>query len=174
MEEWRALSETGDKYLVSNFGRVYSNITNKIRKTKINNSGYEMITLAVDGKEITRLIHRLVAMEFCEGYKEGMVVNHKDSNKLNNHSDNLEWMSQLDNIHEMRDRGALNIVEAHKAAREARKRVTVQMDMEGNEIATFPSATEASKHTGINCNYISRCATGERRSTGGFTWKYIS
>lgn len=91
-------------YSISADGRVYSHISDKIRKTKVNNSGYEMISLYKEGKERTLLVHRLVAKKFCEGFKDGLVVNHKDSNKLNNNSSNLEWISQKENIRDNMDR----------------------------------------------------------------------
>ena len=40
----------------------------------------------------------LVAFYFCDGYKEGFVVNHKDENPANNCADNLEWCTQKYNM----------------------------------------------------------------------------
>lgn len=39
-------------------------------------------------------IHRLVAEYFCEGYTEDKEVHHKDKNKRNNNSNNLECLTE--------------------------------------------------------------------------------
>ena len=39
-------------------------------------------------------------------------------------------------------------------------------------IATFKSASEASRRTGISKTCITRCCRGERKSSGGYIWKY--
>lgn len=45
------------------------------------------------------MVHRLVARHFCDGYFPDAVVNHKDGNNRNNMSENLEWVTQKENIH---------------------------------------------------------------------------
>ena len=39
-------------------------------------------------------------------------------------------------------------------------------------IATFESASEASRRTGISKTCITRCCRGERENSGGFIWNY--
>ena len=56
------------------------------------------VSLWKDGVEKTWLVSRLVALAFCEGYSEGMTVNHIDGNPMNNKASNLEWCSIGDNI----------------------------------------------------------------------------
>lgn len=44
-------------------------------------------------------VHRIVARIFLpDGYKENLVVNHKDGNKKNNHYLNLEWCTSSENL----------------------------------------------------------------------------
>lgn len=43
-------------------------------------------------------VHKYVAKAWVDGYFEGAEVNHKDFNRMNNNSDNLEWVTHFDNI----------------------------------------------------------------------------
>lgn len=54
-----------------------------------------------------------------------------------------------------------------------RKKQVVQYNLEGEELARFVSASEASRKTGISKTCITRCCRGERVQTGGFLWEYI-
>ena len=77
-------------YKISTFGRVKSLYTNKILKP-INKKGYMFVTLAEDGKQYNRAIHRLVAKAFIANPNRYPMINHKDENKANNIITNLEW-----------------------------------------------------------------------------------
>lgn len=170
---WKYITGYEGMYSISTDGRVYSHTSDKIRKTKVNNSGYELISLYKDGKERTLLVHRLVAKEFCEGFEVGLVVNHKDSNKLNNNSSNLEWISQKENIRDNMDRGVFSIKEAHAAARLKRKKKVRQSKLCGEFVKEFDSVREAAAELGVGENHISRCARGVAKSAYGFKWEYV-
>lgn len=84
-------------YDVSNYGRVKRKLKNRYRliSGSLHSDGYVFVN--IHGKQIP--LHRLVAMYFHhDEYKEGLVVNHIDGNKQNNFSDNLEWVTQSENI----------------------------------------------------------------------------
>ena len=86
-------------YNVSNKGRVYSLISNKILKTWFDGRGrYQRIRLYKDGERKNYDIHKLVALTFVEGYKEGLEVNHIDEDKTNNNPNNLEWCTHSENM----------------------------------------------------------------------------
>lgn len=48
----------------------------------------------------------------------------------------------------------------------------LQFSKEGEFIAEYPSLVEAERHTGCNNCGICKCCRGERKSAGGFIWKY--
>jgi hypothetical protein len=62
--------------------------------------GYFFVRLRTpDKKYKTQFVSRLVAAAFIAPIKPGLVVNHKDGDRTNNHVDNLEWCTQKENIH---------------------------------------------------------------------------
>lgn len=73
-----------------------------IKKQHISSNGYKMVS--IDRKIGNVTVHSLVARAFVDGYSEGLCVNHKDGNKLNNNSLNLEWVTYSENaIHAVRN-----------------------------------------------------------------------
>lgn len=96
MEVWKGIEGYEGYYQVSNFGNVKNVKTNKMLIGDINNIGYRRVIL-YSPKKKRFFIHRLVALNFCDGYSNDLVVNHKDGNKLNNHYKNLEWVTRSEN-----------------------------------------------------------------------------
>lgn len=94
-EIWKpvTIKEYNDCYEVSNFGRVRSTRRGIILKPSITNRGYLRVVLCKCMKTKSMLVHRLVALAFVENDnpKFKKLVNHKDEDKKNNRSDNLEW-----------------------------------------------------------------------------------
>jgi hypothetical protein len=61
---------------------------------------YKNYSLRKDGKSFCLGAHRIVAMAYIGEIEKGMVVNHKDSNGLNNHVSNLEIVTaKVNSIH---------------------------------------------------------------------------
>lgn len=54
-----------------------------------------------------------------------------------------------------------------------RRRAVTQMDMDGNIIQTYPSATNAAEELGLQQALISKCCNGQRKSTGGYRWAFL-
>jgi hypothetical protein len=94
MEEWKQTEFIS--YDVSNLGRVRSMFGGNERILKPQSNGRGYFHVEIRGK--TQVIHRLVALAFCEGKtEEKFMVNHKDRNKTNNKAENLEWCSNSEN-----------------------------------------------------------------------------
>ena len=90
----------GDRFLISDEGEIYSLISKKKLKQTLNKStGYIGVVVSLGGRNKKILIktHIAVASTFVEGYKDGLVVNHKDGNKKNNNASNLEWVTHKQN-----------------------------------------------------------------------------
>lgn len=99
-ERWQQLVDF-PSYWISDHGRVYTMLQNKIRLLYENEDGYLTVGLyrKVNGKveRKTALVHRLVAEYFVPNPYNDPEVNHLDGNKANPKFDNLEWCTPLQN-----------------------------------------------------------------------------
>ena len=108
-EEWKWIKGYKGLYEVSNTGKVKSHHKNpKILKVSVTVYGYGVVQLSKNGKYKSVIVHTLVAKYFCDGYKQGLVVNHVDGDKLNNFYRNLEWVTHKENIRHSRRMGLNN------------------------------------------------------------------
>ena len=101
-ENWETLNVGGNRYDISSLGRVKSfakQTEGKILKSSVNSSGYECVSISVNGKMVSRTVHSLVAQAFLGHAPNGWnsVVDHIDGNRLNNKSENLQIISQREN-----------------------------------------------------------------------------
>ena len=96
-EEWRRCQYPFVRYEVSNLGRIRHALTKELLHPAINGKGYLRFTAKLKGKNVATSVHTQVALAFVDGWREGLQVNHKDGNKLNNCAWNLEWISASEN-----------------------------------------------------------------------------
>ena len=114
-ECWKPVNGYEGIYEVSNHGRVRSvdrTVTRsdgqvhrrkgKLPRTPLNQRGYQVVNLCIQGKCQIRTVHSLVAETFIGTRPEGMEVCHNDGSKTNNHVDNLRYgtssENKLDNV----------------------------------------------------------------------------
>ena len=98
-EEWKWIEGYEGIYKISNCGRVanFKGLREQFLVGRENDKYYYCL-LSKEGQKKQYRTHTLVAKAFCDGYKEGLVVNHKDLNKTNNRAENLEWITQKENV----------------------------------------------------------------------------
>lgn len=104
-ERFRFVKEYNNAYKVSSYGYVLSCLNNKYGKSNewrlkigtIGTPGYLFINLNHNNKKQAVRIHTLVGIYFIPNPNNYTQLNHKDRNKLNNHADNLEWVSGREN-----------------------------------------------------------------------------
>ena len=99
MEEWRDIPGYESFYQVSNLGNVRSIRFNKVRNMKSWDShGYRAVELCINNNRYIVGVHQLVALAFIPNPENKPEVNHKDRNRSNNNVENLEWVTQSENI----------------------------------------------------------------------------
>jgi len=85
-------------YTITEYGEVYSLLTNKLLYIGKDKDGYLECTFQKEnGKRCVEKVHRIVAQTFLGNPPPSMIdptVNHKDENIYNNHYTNLEYLER--------------------------------------------------------------------------------
>ena len=157
---WKPIKNFEDLYLVNEKGDVYSIATDRILKHAVKRDGYHQVTLARNGKLTYCSVHRIVAHAFIQKVEGKNCINHKDGNKDNNCSDNLEWCTYQENV-----RHSIDVLGNHKIP-------VNQYTKDGTFIRTWDSILDAAKGTGAKAQHIWRNAQGIRKSTHGYVFQY--
>lgn len=167
MEEiWKPIEELFGLYEVSNTGLIRKIKTSKLMKPKLNFKGYQRIVFIIKGKRFTKRVHRLVAMAFIPNPNNLPQVNHKDGNKLNNCVNNLEWVTNEQNMKHALEHGL------HKGVIKP-----IALIKNGIEIARYKNIKEASIFNNVSKNSIyyqvsSKCKH-KYKKTKENVWIYV-
>lgn len=159
---WKWIEGYEGKYKISDRGEVFSMAINSIMKQQ-ENYGYKLVNLAKNGKYKNCRVHRLVAIAFVENIDNKPQVNHIDEDKTNNHVDNLEWVTPLENAnYGNRNKNISN----HSGTKIIAKK-------EDKEIL-FNSLTEAEQSgIGVTIRGISAVLHGHQRTHRGYKFKIV-
>lgn len=181
-EIWRKV-HLSPHYEVSNLGRFRS-IDHTVEREgykssfkgqevnpfKVKGTGYLQVKIA--SKKYSA--HRLVAIAFCEGNSEGFVVNHKNGKRDDNRAENLEWVSQSENVkhgysHNRRTPTSLGKFSGeHPTSKDV-----ISTDMITGEERHYEAAMDAVRE-GFDSSAISRCCHGEAKYHKGKYWRFAS
>lgn len=99
-EQWRPYRSGSVEYEISNYGRV----RRYLRPFLVKGFKYPQVYMSGDKR---LYVHVLVARCFIGDRPPGLVVNHKDGNSMNNWHENLEYITQRDNILHARSHGLI-------------------------------------------------------------------
>jgi hypothetical protein len=166
MEIWKDISGYEGYYQISSYGRVKNVDTNQILVGDTNNIGYRRVWLYAPMKK-RFFVHRLVALHFCVGYHEGLVVNHKYGNKLNNHADNLEWVTRSENdLHAYRH----NLREPHPC--QFKHRICAYDLRTGELVKIYNNTNECCEDLNVARTNIYNCCNGKQYSCRGYILRY--
>lgn len=149
-----------DKYKISNFGRLksFNNGKEKILKNSIVNS-YCQVTLSKNGKTKSCCVHKLVYSTFNNDYDlDGYVIDHIDNNPLNNNIDNLQKITNKENI--------------EKELKKGQTYSTVLAYKDGEFIGEYYSCAEAGRQLKCDPSSISKACRGKYKTVHDYIFKY--
>jgi hypothetical protein len=151
-------------YMVSKCGDIYSKKMRRLCCTTILPNGYHKLKLLKDnGVYKDYYVHVLVAMTYLSHTPgTGFVVNHKDGIKGNNKLDNLEVITQKENM-----------IHSVKMNSECIFRRGVYYINETGQEIRFKSAKEACLATGIDNSSILKSCKANRKA-GNLKWYFTS
>lgn len=96
-EQWRSIPGY-EPYQASDLGRVRGIRGGRVLSPVTTKYGYHQVSLCVDGKKLSRLVHRLVAYAFLGAQPSSdHDVLHYDGDKTNNALSNLRWGTSKEN-----------------------------------------------------------------------------
>ena len=167
MEMWREIPGTNGEYMVSNTGKVRTTKTGRILAPAIDARGYERVCLFKKDRDRRYKVHRLVAITFLPNPNGKKQVNHKDGNKRNNCVDNLEWVTNEENMHHSRANG---LHEGHQRFCDSKKKRIIATNLESGEEIAFDSILSAKK--AIGTSHIQEVLKGLRYEAKGYTFRY--
>ena len=110
-EIWKDVPEYNGILRASNYGNIQIRIDNEFRTLQPfrNADNYLQVILPCSFENLPKYpyVARIVAATFCKNDDpvKKKIVDHIDNNHLNNRADNLEWVSQAENIKRARNLG---------------------------------------------------------------------
>lgn len=177
-ELWVRIKGFEQRYMISNIGRVlsigriitakdgfqriYPNRYLKLQPNKGNGYCYARL-YKDDGKTYEHIsVHRLVALHFMDNPHDLPVVNHIDTNRSNNHIENLEWVTVAEN---------LTHHGCHLRGGEKRKKKVFQYKDNGEFVRAW-SCVQATEEHGYNMHMVRKVCLDYRRTYKGYYWSY--
>lgn len=160
---WKNIKGYEKKYQVNEQGdiRFLGDKFHKKNLLKFQKTGnYYSVQLGKNGRRM--YVHRIVAETFCK--VPNLQVNHKDGNKNNNNSSNLEWVTSKENInHALRNKLRIPVKGEKHWASILKEKDVIEIKKLRKEGFTFKQLSNIYK-VSIGCiNGI----------TNGYTWKSL-
>ena len=167
VEIWKSHPDI-DKLEVSTLGRVRTldrvvsgkNRTylkkGHILKQRNAGNGYMLVHITINGKQVTKLVHRLVAQAFISNPDSLPEINHKDCDKTNNDVSNLEWCTRKYNVAYREKYGA------------SQRQPVFAVNLSTLKVSRFRSQNEAGRELGVSQGNINMVIKGKRKYANGF------
>lgn len=148
-------------YTINKDGKIFNKKGNEMCQWS-DNQGYKQVALHKDGKRHCKRVHRLLWESFNGDIKDGMVINHKDSNKSNNTLDNLEVVTNKENVDHF-----------FKYNSKRKYNVDVFSKSSGEFIGNYTSITKMCKELSLNRKTMYSILKGVK-TTNNYPYNFIS
>lgn len=111
----------------------------------------------------------MVAKHFCDGYKDNLVVNHKDGNKLNNNYENLEWVTRSENdLHAFR----LDLRKPNPA--QFKHKIEMYDIKTDQTIKIYENVQVCCDDNHVSRSNIYNCCNGKQNTCKGYGFRYYN
>lgn len=177
---YSANDETGEIKSNDRLGTDGRKLKGKILRPCMQNSGYLVVDLMVNGQRLKKLVHRLIAETFIDNYDEELDVNHIDCDKTNNAASNLECITRAENLEHARLHGL--VVPSEKQihqrtiikdiSRTLQAKAIAMFDKQGRLLETFEALADVNRKYGFDVSAISRAARGLQNTSYGYCWRW--
>lgn len=131
-------------YTINEVGEIYNILSNRYLTISIH-KGYKIVTLSKNKQSKHLRVHRLLYQAFKGDLIEGLVIDHKDNDTLNNALDNIQQITQRHNTN--KDKFRLNPTSkypgVYKSADRINFRVEITIGKDQHKIGTFKTEEEA-------------------------------
>lgn len=191
-EEWRDIPGFEGYYRASITGKIWS-IKSK-REIGLPDSKNRCCVRLCKSGSISKnhQAARWIAITFPElvenKYFEGAVIDHINTDPTDNRPCNLRWTTFKGNSNNPLSKEKLSsskkgvvFSEEHKKALStahigipnmSRSKKVVQYSKDNVPISNFQSTCEAQRQTGVQQSNIAACCRGEKKTAGGYIWRY--
>lgn len=168
---WKDIPGYEGLYQISDNGDVKSlpkkhRHSEHILKNKVTWDGYYETSLCKNNKYKYIRTHRLVAETFIPNPENKPQVNHINGDKTDNRVENLEWVTNKENI----THAILNGLEKLDGKYNPNAKKVAQLNLDGEVINIYDCIKDANKCTGVHETDISQVCHNKRKSAGGFKW----
>lgn len=168
-EQWAFIElpiPTDQMYQISNFGRIRNRNQKILRGSSI--QGYRTLNIRIGNEHFNYYLHKLVALHFVmPKTPDEQFVIHLDYDKLNNESNNLQWVSRTKlTLHNKLNPANINkrkpATGRHYKLTPGKVKIIKQMLLSGKSRHKM-----IAKQFGITSTQVSRIKKGEN-------WKHVS
>lgn len=167
-EVWKTINGYNERYQISNYGRVWNTVAQKLMKPQLKKNGYLQINLMKENKKlVSERVHRLVALYFCEKPEGYNIVNHKDSNKINNSAENLEWTTISGNTKHCYEHNEQFRKQVHDNSIKAASKTILTLEVKdkgGFLVGVYKGYQETAKVLGMNEKTVRNIALRKYKS----------
>lgn len=187
MEIWKDIKGYEGYYQVSNYGNVRSldrfdgvhDRKGQLITPILKYNGYLQVGLRKHSQRKYISVHRLVALHFLENPENKEQVNHIDCNKLNNHVDNLEWVTPKENQQHAKRNGLRDHMRkgpdhpyyGMRGERSKSAKKVVRYNPETHEVKIY-NAKILAKDDGFDVTSISKCCHKKLKTHKGYEWYF--
>lgn len=153
-----------DRYIMRKDGKK-CHVKGYILKQWLDRGSYLFVNFRVNGKKISRKVHRIIASAFIPNPNNLPEVDHIDCDRTNNAVSNLRWVTRQENIVH-RDRLG------HTAKRNSPKKPVIAVNLETLEVCLFESQHEAARQLSASQANIWRVINNRRKTIRGCWFCY--